>query len=265
MGIEIVTALVTVTVFIAVVGVRTYTAGRVAVTLNDAIISAIAAVLVLLITGKISKLGISGSGITLESIVLSASSEKIDKQVTTLSGVPLPVARIEPVGKGAAAAIPSLVQRHVEALEFTLGSASYDAGVTREHFEVLTKYPFFRFVNFVNPNNTMFGMMDARKLFALLQDQESGLTFEKFVNLANRGGTDERNQLEKLPGFLPAKVAVNADSDKREVLQKMENLGLEWLPVVGNGGRFEGIVERSRLTASIILDVTNRLKASAGP
>jgi hypothetical protein len=43
----------------------------------------------------------------------------------------------------------------------------------------------------------------------------------------------------------------------------MEQRGLEWLPVVRkhNGlEEFQGIVERSRLTASLILDVANQLE-----
>ena len=51
-------------------------------------------------------------------------------------------------------------------------------------------------------------------------------------------------------------------ADKRQVLARMEETGRDWLPVIGANGGLEGIVERSRLTASLILDVTDRLSAA---
>jgi hypothetical protein len=42
----------------------------------------------------------------------------------------------------------------------------------------------------------------------------------------------------------------------------MEQLGTDWLPVLDQGGRLVGVIDRSRLTASLILDVANQLQAS---
>jgi CBS-domain-containing membrane protein len=55
---------------------------------------------------------------------------------------------------------------------------------------------------------------------------------------------------------------VTKKSDKRDVLDRMEKSGRDWLPVVNAQGQLDGIVDRSRLTASMILDVTNQLKAA---
>jgi hypothetical protein len=43
----------------------------------------------------------------------------------------------------------------------------------------------------------------------------------------------------------------------------MEELGIDWLPVKNADGKLDGVVDRSRLTTSLILDVTNQLRASA--
>jgi hypothetical protein len=43
----------------------------------------------------------------------------------------------------------------------------------------------------------------------------------------------------------------------------METSNRDWLPVVGANGQLAGIVERSRLVASLILDVTNQLTNQA--
>lgn len=70
-------------------------------------------------------------------------------------------------------------------------------------------------------------------------------------------------KLSKMSGFVSVDMAVNADADKKRVLEQMEQQDLDWLPVVqqDNGvNHFQGIVERSRLTASLILDVTNQLE-----
>jgi len=40
----------------------------------------------------------------------------------------------------------------------------------------------------------------------------------------------------------------------------MENLNIDVLPSLNQENKFIGVVDRSRLTASLIIDVTNRLK-----
>lgn len=54
-------------------------------------------------------------------------------------------------------------------------------------------------------------------------------------------------------------------SDKRDVLSKMESLKVDWLPVVDKDGHVAGIIDQSRLTASLILDVSNQLNAQQSP
>ena len=177
----------------------------------------------------------------------------------------MPVVPVEVALKGGVSEIPELVGRQVEALEFVLGSGFYEFGALREYLETLSKYPFFRFVVFLNPDQTLFGMIDARKLSAILQDPRSELSFDGFAMLVNSQAKDDWTKFASLPGFVPADASVTRQSDKREVLAKMEERGTDWLPVQTPEGRFEGIVDRSRLTASLILDVTNQLKALPPP
>jgi hypothetical protein len=42
----------------------------------------------------------------------------------------------------------------------------------------------------------------------------------------------------------------------------MEKLDADWLPVVNADGAFSGVVDRSRVTASLILDVAAQLERS---
>jgi hypothetical protein len=55
------------------------------------------------------------------------------------------------------------------------------------------------------------------------------------------------------------------DSGKGDVLDRMEKKGWDWLPVVNKQGQLDGIVDRSRLIASMILDVTNQLQCATAP
>jgi len=73
----------------------------------------------------------------------------------------------------------------------------------------------------------------------------------------------DRQKLAQLPGFVSSSNAVTKQLDKREVLDRMQKAGRDWLPVVTAQGQLDGVVDRSRLTASIILDVTNQLRAGS--
>ena len=63
-----------------------------------------------------------------------------------------------------------------------------------------------------------------------------------------------------MPGFIASKDAVTKETDKGQALRKMEKLNVETLPVVDKMKHFAGIVNRSRLTASLLIDVSENLK-----
>ena len=78
------------------------------ITLNDAVIAAIAAGLTLLMSGFITKLGVATTGVTIETArdaILQASAKPVSQQVA-----PLPVAPFDEVAKAGVALIPSIVQ-----------------------------------------------------------------------------------------------------------------------------------------------------------
>src|SRR5688572_18508846 len=98
MGVELITALVAAAVLVTVVALRSLSGGRIEVTLNDAVIAAIAVGLTLLVSGRISKLVVGSEGVTVETAkqaILSASARPIEGQLTKL-----PVASIETALKG---------------------------------------------------------------------------------------------------------------------------------------------------------------------
>ena len=105
----------------------------------------------------------------------------------------------------------------------------------------------------IERSGTMDGLeRAARRLKASRKSQ----TAEDFADWLNRPDT---LALSRLPGFIPAKHTVTEEADKGQTLRKMETLNLEILPVVDNKGYFVGIVNRSRLTASLLIDVAANL------
>jgi CBS domain-containing protein len=253
MGVELITAVVVFTALIAVVALRSLSRGRVEITLNDAIIAAIAAVLVLLVTGRITEIVVSSSGITAKMALLNSASRPIAEQVN-----PLPVAAIEQETKGSTNKIPEMVRRKVQGLDLILGSGGYIPEALQSYLETLTPYDFFRFVILQDRNGKLFGMFDARTLFTFL-NTDNRIGFEQFTEILNNPSEEQRTQLAKLPGFISAVAAVTKEDDKRNVLERMEKTGRSWLPVINSQGQLEGIVEESRLTASMIIDVTKQL------
>ena len=76
MNIELMTAIITITVLAGVVALRSATAGKVEITLNDAI----AAALALLVSGKLSKVVVGSEGVTIETArdaILSSAAKPI--------------------------------------------------------------------------------------------------------------------------------------------------------------------------------------------
>jgi hypothetical protein len=197
-----------------------------------------------------------GAELTFAAIVASGKQE-ISGQVTQVT--PLPVTRIQEATKGGVSEIHQRIEEKTQALDFTLGYGGYNEDAIRAYFNALIPYSFFKYVIFLNSDKTFFGMLEARALVALLQDPAA---YGSFTAALNRGSEADRAYLAHLPGFVPKLESVSNQAQKREVLESMEKTGREWLPVVAADGKFLGVVDRSRLTASMVLDVTNRLTSS---
>lgn len=260
---EVMIGIVALGVLVVLVGLRAATRGRLEVKLTDAVIALIPVVLWLLVSGKITKLAVGTEGISVETAreaIVEASAQAIDDQVSPLQVSPLPVDPVESAAKGPVGDIPGLIRDGVQGLTFGLGFGGYVGFAVQEHLVALSRYPFFRYVIFDNADGSLFGMIDARELSAfVVQDPRVGGWdgFAQMINAADAGA------LAELPGFVPAGSAVPANADKRDALARMEELEAQWLPVTDESGRLVGVVERSRLTASLILDVATRL-AGAG-
>jgi len=222
---------------------------------SDIVVAVVPVVLFLLVTGKLQKFEIGEGGVKIETAFVQASKASIDPQVTPLTGLPSEPIQLDP--KTAVSEIPRLIERQTEGLLFRLGHGGYWGPAIEEYFSALGRQPFFKFVIIEHPDGRFFGLADARALNELLSNQGAPYGADQFARWLNQSDT---KALSRLPGFIGEDQAVRKGTDKFEALLKMEELNVDWLPAVNDQQRFAGIVERSRLMASLLIDVTQSLK-----
>ena len=110
-----------------------------------------------------------------------------------------------------------------------------------------------------HPDGRLFGIYDAADLIGYLRvGGEQG--YAQFQRLLNAGNAAAQAELAKLPGFVGADQAVTISTSKRDALARMEAVKTDSLPVVNEQKRFVGTVGRNKLTASLILAVTDKLE-----
>lgn len=228
---------------------------RIEVKPADVVVAVLPVLVFLLVTGKLQKFEISESGIKIETAFVNAQSSAIASQVTPLTGLPSEPIRLDP--KRGVDEIPQLIARKTEGLLFRLGHGGYWGPAIDEYFKMLAKQPFLKYLIIEEPDGSFFAIADARALTELFQVGRPPYRAEDFAKWLNQGN---RDALVRLPGFIASQNAVTKETDKGQALRKMESLNVDTLPVVDNTKRFVGIVNRSRLTASLLIDVSENLK-----
>jgi hypothetical protein len=184
----------------------------------------------------------------------------------------LPVDPVRVEEKGSLSSLDRLLQEPVGALGFTQGHY-YDGPVVWAYVDRLRQQPGFRDIVVSTPDDRFFGMFDAAALAAALdppgavamrRELDRGLAgaqlpspdmvagWSAFANAVNGG---DLGFVAGLPGFVAADAAVGDGWTSLRALDQMERLGRDRLPVVDAGGRFVGVIERSRLTTRVLLEV----------
>jgi hypothetical protein len=110
-----------------------------------------------------------------------------------------------------------------------------------------------------NPDGSFFGMADARQIAGIIRGSHP--RFDA-TNLADWLNSANKAELEALPGFIPSEKALHKSDDKQKALDRMNSLDVQVLPVLDEAGRFDGIVDRSKLTASILTEIAEHLEKS---
>lgn len=251
------TITVSIFTFVAILGTLVFLRTRnnkIDIRSTDIIVAILPVLIVLLVSGKIQKFEVSESGVKIETAFMKASESTILSQVTPLKGLPTEPLRIDP--KAGVANIPQLIERKTEGLLFRLGQGNYFGPAVEEYFYQLARQPFLKYLVIENQDGSFFAMADARELTAMLLSPNPPFRATAVAKWLNEGDT---TALRKLPGFISADDAMLDADDKRAALQKMETLNVDTLPVMTAQHRYAGIVTRSRLVASLIIDVSNEL------
>jgi hypothetical protein len=219
---------------------------------SDLTVAVVIISLWLLLTGKITKFQLGD--LNFETIFAQAAGAKVADQVAKVE--PLPVHSLRTVAKGRVDQIPASVQQKTEAISFQLGYQGYAGSAIREYL-TMTQEPHLRYLIFNDANNKFAALADARATQVLFVQEAASFSE---TDLAQWISTNDLSALSRLPGFVKAEDAVLDTMDKKDVLEKMERQECDQLPVVDREGTFVGMVERARLTAGLILDISNRLQ-----
>jgi CBS-domain-containing membrane protein len=140
-----------------------------------------------------------------------------------------------------------------------LGHGGYYGPAIQTYFEALSGSSNLRTVVINHRDGRLFGIYPAADLMGYLRiTKDEG--YKQFQQLLNAGDERAQKELAKLPGFVPAGQAVTPTTSKRDALALMETINSESLPVVNDQKHFIGTVNRSKLTAGLILAVTDKLE-----
>ena len=250
---------------LASVFVRIYTAGKYEIKPTDLVFVFVPLIIAGIVTGRLKGLDMFGVKADLSALWAEAADTKIEEQISSApnSSVGDVMEFVNTASKGGVAEIPRLIANKTNALSFTLGMGGYYGRAISEYFDRLYGSSYLRYVIVNNADESLFGIYPAADLIAYLRAAGPD-AYAQFEGSLNRADPQSQEWLTQLPGFISAKSALSANVSKRDALQAMADLEVESLPVVDAGQRFIGTVERSKLTTSLVLAVTDRVAAKGG-
>jgi hypothetical protein len=247
--------------FILSILVRVKTGGKYEIKMIDLTLVLIPLLFWLIGTGKIQKFALGGVEFETAQAFIGASEEPIESQValTLPLGIEEVVETVERDEKAGVSQIPRLIKKKTEALEFRLGHGGYWGPAIQKYFESLDAHAFLRYAIIYYQDGTLFGVFEAKELLRYFREKGES-SYHSFARYLNNPNKDSVQRLKDLPGFIPGEYAVISSANKRSVLEEMEKLEMGILPVIDSNRRFVGMVDRTQLTASLIIDVAKKLE-----
>ncbi len=240
---------------------RVLSGGKYEIKTIDLVFLVIPLLVMALATGRLKGIDLFGVKADLSELWAAAAQTKIEGQVAPEGSATIQDA-MQMLGmgsKGGSQELRQLIERKIQALEFKLGHGGYYGPAIKNYFDALSGSSSLRVVVVNKPDGRLFGMYNAADLLGYLRvagDQG----YDLFQQLLNNGSEADRAELAKLPGFVSADHATTPTTSKRDALARMEELNTDILPVINEQQHFIGTVERNKLTASLILAVTDKLE-----
>ena len=141
--------------------------------------------------------------------------------------------------------IESFKRNRVSAIKFELGRKGYYLNSAIERYlRELTPLSFFKYVLFETQSGEFKGMISGTKL---LEEMRSGRI--NLVKLIESGDISKINDIRTTP--------IVTGSSKQVALKLMDQHGLSELPVIDESKAFVGVVERGKITSSIVAQLVS--------
>lgn len=218
---------------------------------SDIFLALIPVMLWLLASGTIKEFAFGDLKIV--AAIQEASKTSVESQVTSL-----PIEGVQMDAKGGVGDIGRLIDKKTEALSFQMGHGGYSGTAIEEYLKVLTAYPYLRYVVVSDEGGKFLGMSDARQMASFFRDKNGQYDADWIAQCLNNSNV---KKFRSMPGLITSENAVTTTTDKQSVLKQMNVLNAESLPVIDGGDKFTGIIHRSELTASMLIDIAGRLES----
>jgi hypothetical protein len=127
------------------------------------------------------------------------------------------------------------------------GQAQYNAPDVEQYMKVLSQFRNFKFVVFLDPEETFAAYMPSWALRQLLQVPD--LAYE-FLNAVNQG---QMAQVLRYPGVV--RKTISTKSTNAEALREMLEQNIEALVVIDEQRKLRGVVEREQVLSRMMLSL----------
>jgi len=245
--------------FLIILGLLIYLRSRVStleIKLPDIIVAVLPVMIFLIVSGKLSKFELSESGLKIETAITEAAQTKISGLEVAVGLEKLPTQHLSTETKGGTSEIPKLINQKTEALSFHLGYSGYNGYAIREYLTRLTAKPFLKYLIFLDENGKFFGISPASQ-FAN-QDLSSDKHYYDLASwLVNN---DTRALAASVPGLITRDEALSQSDSRSQALEKMMKLKADSLPVLDAEGNLAGMVDRSSVTSSLLLEIAANIE-----
>ena len=192
----------------------------------------------LLTTHQLSEFSGFGLAFKLNKVTSTPVSLKLDGDKIT----PEQVSHDEKEGLGK---IDRFIKNKVAAITLEVGRQGYYVNsAIKSYLRELTQYSFFKYVIFQNKKGEFQGIIPADEMLEKMQDRS--------VDLVQ---AIESGDISNIEGV--STVSVPSGSSKQKALQVIDEHGLSELPVIDESKSFIGVVERSKITSSIVAQLVS--------
>ncbi|MCP4390885.1 MAG: CBS domain-containing protein [Gammaproteobacteria bacterium] len=253
--------LVGLVLFVVALLLRVKSDGKYEIKPIDIILVLVPVALWLFATGKITKFNVAGVEVELAQKFIKATENPIEYATLETPNIKVEelTVNVERARKAGIESLAKMVIQKTEAIEFQLGHGGYWGPAIKKYFDTLSEAGFLRYLIVFDQDKKLFGVFDSRVLFLHLEiqaDERYGL----FADLLNDGKEAAQDQIKGLPGWISVKDAITPETNNRIALETMERLKSNFLPVKDSNNEFIGVVDRSKVTASLVIDVTRAME-----